>query len=82
MDSTLTKASATGSSKLVQMRMRPQTLEQVENLHHLTGIENRTQLIASAIQLANWLITTVRKGGKISIEWPSGEKETVTLVGL
>ena len=71
-----------GSPKLVQMRMRPKTLEQVENLQHLTGIDNRTQVVASAIQLADWLVTTVSNGGKLSVEWPDGEKETVRLVGL
>ncbi len=71
-----------GSPKLVQMRMRPKTLEQVEHLQHLTGIDNRTQVVASAIQLAEWLVTTISKGGKLSVEWPDGEKETVTLVGL
>lgn len=72
----------TGSPKLIQMRMRPKTLEQVEHLQHLTGIDNRTQIVASAIQIADWLATTISNGGKLSVEWPNGEKETVRLVGL
>ena len=27
-------------------------------------------------------VPTVRQSGKLTVEWPDGEKETVTLVGL
>lgn len=71
-----------GPSKLVQMRLRPSTMERVARLQELTETENRTQAVVRAVQIADWLVTAVKAGATVSLEWPDGKKETITVVGI
>ena len=70
-------------SKLVQMRLRPRTLENINHLTALTGVANRTQLVAASIDIANELLTSIKEqGAKVYIEHPDGRKEILKLVGI
>ena len=69
-------------SKLVQMRLLPKTLERIESLSKLTGTENRTQLVASSIQLTEELISNLKDGSKIYIEKKDGTKELLKIIGI
>lgn len=67
---------------LVQMRLLPKTMDRINNLLQITGAANRTQLVASSIQLAEELISNVKDGNKIIIEKPDGTRERIKFIGL
>ena len=69
-------------TKLIQMRLRPRTLESIENIQETTGVTNRTQLVATAIQLTDIITKALKEGGKLAIEHKDGTKEYLTLIGL
>ena len=63
------------------MRLRPKTLEALDNLQDITGVNNRTQIVAYAIQIAEQLLKANEDGFKIYVESPKGEREALWLVG-
>lgn len=69
-------------SKLIQMRFLPKTLERIESLSKLTGTQNRTQLVASSIQLTEELISSLKDGSKIYIEKKDGTREFLKIIGI
>lgn len=64
------------------MRLLPRTMERINHLSEITGTTNRTQLVASSIELAEELMSNAKKGGKIYIEQPDGSKERIKIIGL
>ncbi len=68
--------------KPVQMRLRQQTLDRIENLSRITGTANRTQIVSGSIQLAEILVKNQSEGGKLYLEKPDGTKELVKIIGL
>jgi hypothetical protein len=63
--------------KMVSMRFRKDTIENVNYLKRATGIDNRTQLTADAIALAAWFVKRQQNGGRIYVEYEDGEREAV-----
>lgn len=70
------------SSKPVQMRLRPHTLERIERLQRMMKTKNRTQTVVQAIELAEWLVSTVKEGSEIRVRQEDGTEERVKLVGI
>ncbi len=80
---TTTLPSAGEKSQLVQMRLQPKTMQRLESLAELTGgTENKTTLVSISIQLAEEIIKSIKKGSKVYIETPDGEKERLKIIGL
>ncbi|GAC1417353.1 MAG: hypothetical protein NVS1B13_14280 [Flavisolibacter sp.] len=75
-------SSITTQTTLVQMRLQPKTMERIEHLSEITGTTNRTQLVATSIELAEELMKNEKEGGKIFIEKPDGTRERIKIVGL
>jgi hypothetical protein len=73
---------AEDKSKLVQMRLQPKTLEKINRLTQLTKMTNRTQLVASSIQLTEELLSIIKSGAKLYIEKPDGTKESLKIIGF
>ena len=73
-----------GSSdeKMVSMRFRGDTIENMNYLKEATGIDNRTQLTADAIALAAWFVKRQAQGGRIYVEFEDGEREAVFMPRL
>jgi hypothetical protein len=69
-------------STLIQMRLQPRTIDRIINLTNVTGITNRTQLIANSIELTDELIRNAKEGAKIYIEKKDGSKELLKIVGM
>lgn len=67
---------------LVQMRLLPKTIDRINNLSNITGTNNRTQLVASSIEIAEEMISNVKDGNKIFIEKPDGTRERIKIIGL
>ncbi len=70
------------TTTLVQMRLQPKTMERINRLSEITGTSNRTQLVASSIELTEELMSNAKAGGKIFIERPDGTRETIKIIGL
>lgn len=70
------------SSKLVSMRLQPETIDAINYIRDVTGIDNRTQIAASAIALARWWIERKETGAKLYAEYPDGERERVVIPKL
>jgi len=68
-----------GSSdeKMVSMRFRGDTIENMNYLKEATGIDNRTQLTADAIALAAWFVKRQAQGARVYVEFEDGEREAV-----
>ena len=69
-------------STLVQMRLQPRTIAKINHLVELTGITNKTQLIATSLDLAEIIIANVKNGGNDYIEKKDGTKELLKIVGI
>ena len=67
---------------LVQMRLQPKTMERIDNLSTITGTTNRTQLIATSVELAEELMSSAKDGAKIYVERPDGSRELIKIVGF
>lgn len=77
MENDYDKGKAAEESKkfLVQMKLSSKTISRVERIKKLTGISNRTQLVAQAIALYEIFLEAVDKQGSFIIEYPNGKKE-------
>jgi hypothetical protein len=69
-------------STLIQMRLQPKSMQRINDLTDLTGIRNRTQLIANSIELTEELVKNAKDGAKIYIERKDGTRELIKIVGL
>ncbi len=69
-------------TQLVQMRLRPKTIERIEKLSRNTGIANRTQLVSNAIEVTEALSEYIHAGGKIYIIKKDGTKELLNIIGI
>ena len=67
---------------LVQMRLQPKTMERIDNLSAITGTTNRTQLIATSVELAEELMSNAKEGAKIYIEKKDGSRELIKIIGF
>lgn len=50
------------SNKLIQMRLRPETIRKVEELQEWFGVTNKTAAVRASIDLAHMLIEGVHSG--------------------
>jgi|GEM_PF-2499605 len=75
-------ADRNNGTTLVQMRLQPRTMERIDNLSAITGTTNRTQLIATSVELAEELMSSAKQGAKIYIEKPDGSKELIKIIGF
>lgn len=73
---------ANDKSTLVQMRLQPDTLERIDKLSKITQMDNRAQLISSAIQFTDEMINMVKSGAKLYVEKPDGTKELLKITGI
>lgn len=69
-------------STLIQMRLQPDTLDLIEKLSKITNMDNRAQLISSAIRFTDDMINIVKDGSKLMVEKPDGTKEQLKITGI
>ena len=72
----------TDKSTLIQMRLQPDTLDLIEKLSKITNMDNRAQLISSAIRFTDDMINIVKDGSKLMVEKPDGTKEQLKITGI
>ena len=81
MPSTLPEQPKT-ETRLIQMRLRPKTIETISRLQQVTGVSNRTQLVSASVEIANEVMSSLKEGAKVYIERPDGRKELLKVVGI
>ena len=69
-------------SKTVQMRFQPSTVDRVNDLKEWTGIDNRTQIVASSIEIVHEIFAAMLEGQRLYLEKEDGELEELTVVGF
>jgi len=68
--------------KLVQMRFNEKTINRVQELKAMTGINIKTQIVARAIALYHEIEKSKKeKGGELYMEYPDGKRERFVIVG-
>ncbi|MGI4749226.1 MAG: hypothetical protein ACRYFB_01210 [Janthinobacterium lividum] len=73
---------ANDKSTLIQMRLQPDTLDLIEKLSKITNMDNRAQLISSALRFTDDMINIVKDGSKLMVEKPDGTKEQLKITGI
>lgn len=56
----------------VQMRLRPETLEAIDNLKVFYQTDNRTDVVARSIRLTDQIAAEILKGGVIEVHRQDG----------
>ncbi len=67
-------------AKLVQMRLQPRTLDRLNSMSTITGIDNRTRLVAASINLTGEILGAIESGAKVYIERADGTKEVLSVI--
>ncbi len=60
-------------TSLVEMGIGDEIVEDVNYLHEVSGLENRAQTIAAAVDFAIEIITAWQGGSRVYVEHPNGE---------
>ena len=68
--------------KKVLMNFTEKTLSQVEDIKNATGIEQRTRVVVSSIDIVHEITKSINDGGKVFIEKENGEKYYLKIIGL
>jgi len=68
--------------KLVSMKLTGSTISKIENIKNIINEDNRTQIVATSINLLNQLLNDIQNGGKVYIEKKDGTKEIIRFIGI
>lgn len=66
----------------VSMELRRKTVMRIEKLVSITGVENKAQIIALCVQVAEDLISCLDRGAKIYVNQRNGDIEQFTVSGI
>jgi len=67
---------------IVPVRMRDDTLEQVDKLQRKVHAPSRSDAIRRAVEISDLLINAVEHGDKIIIEQKNGKQRQILISGL
>lgn len=67
---------------VIPVRMKPNTLQQVDHLQECVHSPNRSDAIRRAIEISSTLLRAVELGGKIVIEGVNGRRTQILITGL
>lgn len=66
----------------VQVRMKEETLKQVERIQNLMYMPSRSDLVRRSIGIMDILVDAIEKGNKIIIEDKKGNQRQILITGL
>ena len=66
----------------VQVRMKEETLQQVERIQNLMYMPSRSDLVRRSIGIMDTLVDAMEKGNKIIIEDKKGNQRQLLITGL
>lgn len=70
------------NSQLVQMRLKRNTISQVDDLQTLFNSPNRTDVVKTSIALASMIAQAMREGQSVFLESKAGKRERIVIPGL
>lgn len=66
----------------VQVRMRPNTIEQVNKIQGSVHAPSRSDAVRRAVEIADLLINAVEEGDQVLIKKKNGEQTRILISGL
>lgn len=69
-------------SEVIQVRMKPNTVKQVNNLQERVHAPSRSDAIRRAVEISDLLINAVEHGDKIIIQGKNGKQREILIAGL
>jgi Ribbon-helix-helix protein, copG family len=69
-------------SEVVQVRMREDTLEQLDRLKAVVKSSSRSDAVRRAVGIVDILLNTVISGGQIIVEDKKGKQKQILITGL
>jgi hypothetical protein len=70
-----------GELRNVQVRLMSNSLESIDAIAKRLQT-NKTQVVATSVQLTDMLTKELAQGGKMYVERPNGTKEHISFIGL
>ena len=67
------------SPQTVQMRLKPHTLEVIEQMKDKMHTDNRTEVVRNAIEITNTILDTMKSGGEVIFEKTDGSRTKLVL---
>lgn len=61
------------------MRLSPETVKRVEDLQEEIGVDEKVEVVARSVALAEWWAEKRRQGAEIYAEHPDGSREFVRI---
>jgi len=68
--------------QVVQVRMRDETLSQVDRLKAIVGCPGRSEAVRRAVGITDILINAIVKGERVILERPDGKQTQILITGL
>ena len=68
--------------KLCQMRLSEETLDRIDRLKVLTGLNNRALLISELIRFSEDMIKEIRNGNELMIHYKNGKIDKIVFPDL
>jgi metal-responsive CopG/Arc/MetJ family transcriptional regulator len=69
-------------TSVVQVRMKENTIEQVDKLQKIVHAPSRSDAIRRAVEISDVLVNAVSHGDKVIIESKDGKQRQVLIAGL
>ena len=69
-------------SEVIQVRMKQNTVEQVDKLQKRVHAPSRSDAIRRAVEISDLLVNAVEHGDKVIIEGKNGRQREVLIAGL
>lgn len=69
-------------TEVVQVRMREDTLDQVNRLESILKTASRSDAVRRAVGIADLLIDAILKGEKVILEKKNGKQTQILITGL
>lgn len=66
----------------IQVRMKENTIAQVDNLKNLVHAPSRSDAIRRAVEISDTLVNAAKQGDKVVIESKNGKKYQLLISGL
>lgn len=68
--------------QVVQVRMRNETLGQVDRLRAIVGCQGRSEAVRRAVGITDILVDAIVKGQRVILEQPNGKQTQLLITGL
>jgi len=67
---------------IIQVRMKPNTIDQIDKLQERVHAPSRSDAIRRAIEISDMLVNAVEHGDKVIIESRNGKQRQILISGL